>query len=45
MTNPMSGATIGAIAYHLPEQVLRSSDLSSLFPEWAVEKIEGKTGL
>ena len=45
MTNPMSGATIGAIAYHLPEQVLRSSDLSSLFPEWAVEKIEGKTGI
>jgi 3-oxoacyl-[acyl-carrier-protein] synthase III len=38
-------ATIRAIEYHLPAQVLSSEDLATLFPEWSVAKIEAKTGI
>jgi 3-oxoacyl-[acyl-carrier-protein] synthase III len=41
----VTGAVIRAIEYYLPEGVLSSEDLSSEFPDWPVEKIEGKTGI
>lgn len=40
-----AGAAIAAIAYHLPERILSSAELSAQFPEWAVGKIEAKTGI
>ena len=41
----MSFAKIKAIEYHLPEKVLTNDELSAEYPEWTVEKIEGKTGI
>jgi len=38
-------ASIQAIEYYLPEKVLSNHDLSAEFPEWPVEKIQGKTGI
>ncbi len=38
-------ATISAISYYLPEQVMDNAGLSALFPEWSVDKISGKTGI
>jgi 3-oxoacyl-[acyl-carrier-protein] synthase-3 len=38
-------ATIRAIEYHLPEQVLSSAKLAAEFPEWSMEKIDEKTGI
>jgi len=38
-------ATIRAISYYLPEQVVDNAGLSALFPEWSVDKISGKTGI
>jgi len=38
-------AFIKAISYYLPQQYLGNEELSSLFPEWAVEKIANKIGI
>jgi 3-oxoacyl-[acyl-carrier-protein] synthase-3 len=38
-------AAIRAIEYHLPQDCLRTEDLSREFPEWPVEKIDSKTGI
>src|SRR5215469_3559879 len=38
-------ASFQAIEYYLPEKVLSNHDLSAEFPEWPVEKIQGKTGI
>lgn len=38
-------AGIGAIEYHLPEGKVTNEALASEFPEWGVDKIEGKTGI
>jgi 3-oxoacyl-[acyl-carrier-protein] synthase-3 len=38
-------ASIAAIEYYLPDQVLSTADLSAKFPEWSVEKIDSKTGI
>ena len=38
-------ASLSAIEYYLPEQVLSTADLSAEFPEWSVEKIDDKTGI
>lgn len=38
-------ATIKAIAYYLPEEKLDNATLNTLFPEWSVDKISGKTGI
>lgn len=38
-------ATIAAIEYHLPEDLLTNDQLASEFPDWSVEKIEEKTGI
>src|SRR5690606_10280004 len=38
-------AFINGISYYLPETVLDNSTLSSMFPEWSVEKIAQKTGI
>lgn len=38
-------AFINGISYYLPEKVLDNSTLSSMFPEWSVEKIAQKTGI
>jgi len=38
-------AAISAIEYFLPQNVLSTSDLAAEFPEWSVEKIDGKTGI
>jgi 3-oxoacyl-[acyl-carrier-protein] synthase-3 len=38
-------ATIGEIAYHLPERVLRNDELAELYPGWAAERIREKTGV
>jgi 3-oxoacyl-[acyl-carrier-protein] synthase-3 len=38
-------AYIKAISYYLPEKTLTNEDLSSLFPEWGVEKIAQKIGV
>lgn len=40
----MNAAIVG-IEYYLPETVLTTKDLSLMFPEWAVEKIDAKTGI
>jgi 3-oxoacyl-[acyl-carrier-protein] synthase III len=36
---------IRAIDYYLPEQAVSNEDLAREFPEWSVEKIQGKTGI
>lgn len=41
----MPFATITAIDYHLPGQVLTNEQLAHEFPEWDVEKIAAKTGI
>lgn len=38
-------AMLRAIEYHLPENVVSTSDLSLQFPDWSVEKIAAKTGI
>jgi 3-oxoacyl-[acyl-carrier-protein] synthase-3 len=38
-------ATIQAIDYYLPINILSNEDLAAEFPDWAVGKIEGKTGI
>lgn len=38
-------AAIAGIEYYLPERTLSTADLASQFPEWSVEKIDGKTGI
>lgn len=38
-------ARIAAIEYHLPDAVSTSADLAAQYPDWSVEKIEGKTGI
>lgn len=38
-------ASIKAISYYLPPKSLSNDELSSIFPEWSVEKIEQKTGI
>lgn len=38
-------ATIRAIAYHLPEEVLDNERLATEYPGWTAEKIEQKTGI
>jgi len=38
-------AFIAAIEYSLPEQTLTTENLSAMFPEWGVEKIDAKTGI
>lgn len=36
---------IQAIEYYLPEKTIGTEQLSAEFPEWSVEKIDGKTGI
>jgi len=38
-------ASIAAIEYYLPEDTLTTEDLAKEFPEWSVDKIDGKTGI
>ena len=38
-------ASVSAIEYYLPEQLVTTSQLSGEFPEWSVEKIDAKTGI
>jgi len=38
-------ARIDGIEYYLPEAVLTNQDLARQYPEWSVEKIQGKTGI
>ncbi|MCU1335677.1 MAG: Beta-ketoacyl-acyl-carrier-protein synthase [Bryobacterales bacterium] len=38
-------ASISAIEYYLPGNVLSSAHLAAEFPDWPVEKIESKTGI
>ena len=38
-------AALRAIEYHLPERVISTADLATEFPDWSVEKIDGKTGI
>ncbi len=38
-------AYLKAISYYLPERVLDNSQLSTVFPEWNVEKIAAKIGI
>ena len=41
----MKNVAIAAIEYHLPETVLTNQDLATEFPEWSIDKIQGKTGI
>ena len=38
-------ASIQAISYYLPEQILDNQKINELFPEWSVDKISAKTGI
>ncbi|WP_346316659.1 ketoacyl-ACP synthase III [Chitinophaga sp. YIM B06452] len=38
-------ASINAISYYLPEEVLTNEDLHEMFPDWSAEKIVSKTGI
>jgi 3-oxoacyl-[acyl-carrier-protein] synthase-3 len=38
-------AAIRAIEYHLPAFALTNAQLAAEFPDWTVEKIQGKTGI
>lgn len=38
-------ASIKAISYYLPEEILDNQRLNLLFPEWSAEKISSKTGI
>ena len=39
------GAAIQAIEYYLPAKVLSNENLAAEFPEWTIDKIQGKTGI
>jgi 3-oxoacyl-[acyl-carrier-protein] synthase-3 len=41
----MRNVRISAIEYYLPGPVLSNEDLAAEFPEWSIEKIQGKTGI
>jgi len=41
----MKHAAIAGIEYFVPETVLSTAGLAEEFPEWAVEKIDAKTGI
>jgi len=43
--NRLMQASIQAIEYHLPADVVSNQDLAAEFPEWTIDKIEGKTGI
>lgn len=45
MSNPVSYASIGPIAVHLPERVETNAELRDLYPEWNIDQIEEKTGI
>lgn len=38
-------AVIRAIEYYLPDEVVDNQTLVTQFPEWSIDKIEGKTGI
>lgn len=38
-------ARLDGIEYYLPDEVLTNQDLAAQYPEWSVEKIQGKTGI
>ncbi len=38
-------ATISAIEFHIPENVLANDELADVFENWSSEKIEAKTGI
>ena len=38
-------ASINAISYYLPEEILTNEDLHEIFPDWSAEKIVSKTGI
>jgi 3-oxoacyl-[acyl-carrier-protein] synthase-3 len=38
-------AMLRAIEYHLPENIVSTTDLSREFPDWSAEKISAKTGI
>ena len=38
-------ASIQAIEYYLPEKIVSNQDLSAEFPDWTIDKIQGKTGI
>jgi 3-oxoacyl-[acyl-carrier-protein] synthase III len=40
-----TAAQIRGIAYSLPEEVITNQDLARIFPDWAAQKIEEKTGI
>ena len=41
----MLSAAVKAVEYHLPEKALDNETLAAEFPDWNVEKIQGKTGI
>ena len=41
----MKRVYVKEIAYYLPSQILTNEDLTTLFPEWTVEKISSKVGI
>jgi len=41
----MKRSFIQAISHYLPTEILDNEKLNEMFPEWAVEKISGKTGI
>jgi len=41
----MKYGAVTAIEYFLPEEVVTTQDLANEFPDWAVEKIDAKTGI
>jgi 3-oxoacyl-[acyl-carrier-protein] synthase-3 len=41
----MTNVRIAGIEYYLPQTVLSNQDLAAEFPEWSMEKIQGKTGI
>lgn len=44
MQHEISGK-ISHISYCLPDYILDNSEINQKFPEWSIEKIEGKTGI
>jgi 3-oxoacyl-[acyl-carrier-protein] synthase III len=45
VSHPVSYASIGPIAVHLPERVETNAELRALYPEWNIDQIEEKTGI
>jgi len=41
----MTNVSIRGIEYYLPEAVLSNQDLAREFPDWSIDKIQGKTGI